>query len=529
MRHYRSFLLTIISSLLVLTALAQAKQPIGVPRDLDTYIANVLKTFDVPGVSVAIVQNGKVLLAKGYGVKKLGETAPVDAHTLFSIASNSKAFTATALAILVEEGKIKWDDPVIDHLPWFRMSDSYVTTHLTIRDLLVHHSGLSAYVGDLLNFPPSAYTRQEILGKLKTIPLVHDFRTTYAYDNILYMAAGEVVAAKSGMSWEDFVKTRIFDKLGMSESISRFSAVKNTVNVSGSHKRVGGKVQVFNEWTDLNIGDAGNPAGGIMTNATDMAKWLITQLDSGRTPNNTKLFDPSTTNQLWKIIRPMPITKQPDELKPAQMDFYGYALGFRSYNYGKYKVVGHGGALGGFVSQVAMVPALNIGISVFTNQESTSAYWSIIYHVLDYYMQNKPYDWIGSYKKQYDIAMQKLAADQAKHILKRDTTAKASLPLEKYFGSYRDALYGDVTIAKEDTSVVMRFKQLNHLVADVKHFQYDTFIATFRNKFLKADSYVTFSLNADGTIDRVKFKIIDPDSDMDMGDLVLKPVTEKTR
>jgi hypothetical protein len=283
---------------------------------------------------------------------------------------------------------------------------------------------------------------------------------------------------------------------------------------------------VFNEWTDLNIGDAGNPAGGIMTNATDMAKWLITQLDSGRISAKTKLFEPSTTTQLWKLVQPMPIAKQPDELKSAQMDFYGYALGFRTYNYGKYKIVGHGGALGGFVSQLAMVPALNLGISVFTNQESASAYWAIIYHVLDYYMHNKPYDWLSGYQKQFKLAKQKLAQEQAKHLLKRDTTAKASLALEKYLGNYRDVMYGDVVIAKEDTGIVMRFKQLNHLVADVKHFQYDTFIATFRNKFLKADSYVTFSLNADGSVDRVKFKIIDPDSDMDMGDLLLRPVSE---
>ena len=509
-----------------LTAFSQTQTAPQVPPGLDTYVKQVLKTFEVPGVSLAIVQNGKVLLAKGFGVKRLGEPDKVDAHTLFSIASNSKAFTATALAMLVEEGKLKWDDPVIDHLPWFRMSDSYVTTHLTVRDLLVHHSGIPAYVGDLMNFPPSTFTRQEILSKLKQIPLVYDFRTTYAYDNILYMAAGEVVAACSGMSWEDFVKTRIFDRLGMSESISRSSAVKNALNVSGSHKRIDGNIQVFNEWTELNIGDAGNPAGGIMTNATDMAKWLITQLDSGRTPTRNKLFEPSTTSQLWKLVRPMPIVKQPDDLKPAQMDFYGYALGFRTYNYGKYKVVGHGGALGGFVSQVAMVPALNLGISVFTNQESASAYWAIIYHVLDYYMQNKPYDWLSNYKKQFDIARQKLAQDQAKHILKRDTSARASLAMDKYLGNYRDAIYGDVTIAKEDTSIVMRFKQLKHLVADVKHFQYDTFTATFRNKFLKADSYVTFSLNADGSIDRVKFRIIDPGSDMDMGELLLKPVPE---
>lgn len=527
MRNY--YYLSIILFFTASMAFAQGRSPAGVPADLDAYIANVLKTFEVPGVSVAIVKNGKVLLTKGYGVKKLGDPAPVDEHTLFSIASNSKAFTATSLAILVEEGKLKWEDPVIDHLPWFRMSDSYLTTHMTIRDLLVHHSGIPAYAGDLMLFPPSAYSRREILGKLKDIPIVHDFRTYYAYDNILYLAAGEVVAATSGMSWEDFVKTHIFDKLGMTESISRFSTIKNAANVSSSHKRLNHKVQVFEQFADLNIGDSGDPAGGIMTNALDMAQWLMTQLDSGRAPNKSILFKPATTGQLWKIVTPMPIVKQPDELKPAQMDFYGYALGFRTYNYGKYKIVGHGGQLGGFVSQIAMVPGLNLGISVFTNQESGGAYWSIIYHLLDYYMQNKPFNWVAGYKKQMDTDLKKLAEEQAKSMIKPDTTARASLLTEKYCGTYHDHVYGDVTIIKDSQTMVLQFKQLPHLVADLQHFQHDTFIAKFRNPFLKADSYLTFSLNPDATVDGAKFKIIDPDSDMDFGDVVLKRADEKKK
>jgi CubicO group peptidase (beta-lactamase class C family) len=527
-KYCQLFFCTLFFFLSFKTAFAQSKQASKLPPGLDNYINEVLKTFEVPGISVAIVQNGKVLLAKGYGVKKLGETNPVDAHSLFSIASNSKAFTATALAILVEEGKLKWDDPVIDHLPWFRMSDWYVTTHLTVRDLLVHYSGLPAYVGDLMLFPPSAYSRKEIISKLKSIPLTHNFRSVYAYDNILYLAAGEIIAAVSGTSWEDFVKTRIFDKLGMSESLSRFSDVKKAVNVSSSHKRLNGKIQPEDNFANLNIGDSGDPVGGIMTNASDMAKWLITQLDSGRTPDHRgKIFNPSTTNQLWKIVTPMPIAKQPAELKPAQMDFYGYALGFRAYNYNKYKVVGHGGKLGGFVSQIAMVPALNLGISVFTNQESSEAYWSIIYYIMDYYMQNKPIDWLAGYKKQFDNNLKNLLKEQNKSIIKPDTNAKASLPLEKYAGNYNDAVYGDASITNDASGMVLQFTQLPQLTADLSYFQYNTFIARFRNKALKADAYVTFSLNPDGSITQIKLKIIDPDSDLDFNDILLKLAAKK--
>jgi CubicO group peptidase (beta-lactamase class C family) len=515
--------------LLVNSALFSQKQLQTIPPDLENYISKVLTTFEVPGVSVSIVKDGKVLLTKGYGVKKMNQAERVDEHTLFSIASNSKAFTATALAILVEEGKIKWDDPVINYLPWFKMSDPYVTTHITVRDLLVHHSGLGAYSGDLLLFPPTTFSRKEIISKISQLPLVHDFRTTYAYDNVLYVTAGELIAEVSGMPWEDFIKTKIFDKAGMNESHSRFSDFKGQPNIATGHNRYNGKVQVIDHFADQMIGDAGDPAGGITTNAVDMAKWLITQLDSGKAPNDQKIFSPSSTKQLWKIITPIPVNQIKENLKPAQSNFSGYALAFRIYNYKEYKIIGHGGMLDGFVSQIALVPDLDLGISVFTNQESTGAYYAIIYHILDYYMKNKPFDWIGGYKKLQDSAFVKLKKEQEKELIKPVSNSKPSLPLEKYTGVYNDNLLGEVVIANENGSMKMRFTESPQFVATLKHFQYDTFIAHFSNKDLKADSYVTFSLNPDGSIDQVKLKIIDPDSLLSFSELLLKPVKEKNK
>ncbi|RYY19068.1 MAG: class A beta-lactamase-related serine hydrolase, partial [Chitinophagaceae bacterium] len=277
MKEIKFLLLLICCSYFV-----QAQPKSSLPPGLDQYIEKVLKTFNVPGVSVSIVQNGQVLLARGYGTKTMGTNDKVDENTLFLIASNTKAFTATALAILVEEGKIKWNDKVIDHLPWFRMSDDYITTHLTIRDLLVHHSGLPAYAGDAMLFPPSTYSRKEILKKLPLLPVVHDFRTTYAYDNILYLAAGEVIVAASGMSWEDFIRVRILDKIGMTRTLSRFSALKDEKNVSGSHARSADQVKLAGKFMEQNIGDAGNPAGGIVSTASDMAKWLMMWINAGK-------------------------------------------------------------------------------------------------------------------------------------------------------------------------------------------------------------------------------------------------------
>lgn len=500
------------------------KNTASTPPGLDSYISKVLQAFEVPGMSIAIVKDGKVILTKGFGIKKLGRQSPVDDHTLFSIASNSKAFTSAALAILVEEGKIKWDDPVIRYLPWFKMSDPYVTTHLTIRDMLVHHSGLAAYSGDLMLFPPSAFSRKEIVQKVAELPLVHDFRTTYAYDNVLYVTAGELISEVSGMPWEEFIKTRIFDKIGMNESISRFSEFKNQHNVATGHQRNDGKVHVIDHGLDIMIGDAGDPCGGIVTNANDIAKWLITQLDSGRAPNNAAIFSPASTKQLWKIVTPISYGKIVDDLKPAQISLSGYALAFHIYNYKQYKIVGHGGALDGFVSQIAMVPDLNLGIAVFTNQESTGAYYSVIYHLLDYYMNFPAFDWISGYKNREDSALARLKKRQKENIIIPSANTKLSLPPENYAGIYSDKLIGNIRVSNENGSMVLRFEQSPQLVADLKHFQYDTFVAYFRNKDFKADSYVTFSLNPDGSIGQVKLKLIDPDSDLDFDSLLFNPV-----
>src|SRR5207245_10374597 len=212
-------------------------------RDLDAYAARVMHDFEVPGVAIAIVQDGRVLLAKGYGVRKLGEPAPVDERTLFGIASNTKAFTATALGILVEDGKLRWDAPVIDYLPGFALDDPFVARELTIRDLLVHRSGLGLGAGDLLWWPTSTYDRKEIARRVRYIKPATSFRSAYAYDNVLYSVAGEVIEAVSGQTWADFVAQRILARVGMTGSTVRHSAAAAGGNVATPHAPIDGKVQ----------------------------------------------------------------------------------------------------------------------------------------------------------------------------------------------------------------------------------------------------------------------------------------------
>ena len=505
---------------------SQKKQS-ALPPGIDVYINKVISSLNVPGVSVAIVKDGKVVLSKGYGVKRMGTSDKVDNQTLFLIASNSKAFTATSLGLLVEDGKIRWDDKVVQHLPWFKMSDPYVTQNLTVRDLLVHHSGLQAYAGDIMLFPPATYSRKEILQKLPQLPLRYDFRTTYAYDNILYVAAGELVSTVAGMPWEEFVQERIFKKVGMKESIARYTDLKKKTNFSFGHARSYNDIRVVETFRETNIGDAGNAAGGIVSNASDMANWLITQLDSGRTPLKERVLTPAATTDLWKIIRPMPISKVDSVISPSQSDFWGYASGFRSYNYGKYKVIGHGGALSGFVSQIAMVPDLKLGVVVLTNQASTAAYWSIIYHVLDYYMGNPTFDWLGGYKRIQDSAVARALARKKDLSIAKVQGDKPSLPLKAYTGSFMEPLLGRATIQSEGDSLVLRFDNTEHYVADLRYFQYNNFIASFRNMGVLTEAYVSYGLKADGTIDRVRIEVRDPASRLDFEEMELKPIKEK--
>lgn len=518
----RLLLFFLLSACTALPVVAQKKGPL--PPGIDNYINQVIQSLNVPGVGVAIVKDGKVLMSKGYGVKRLGTTEKVDDQTLFLIASNSKAFTATALALLVEDGKIRWTDAVVKHLPWFKMSDPYVTEHLTVRDLLVHHSGLPAYAGDIMLFPPATYSRKEILQKLPLIPLRYDFRTVYAYDNILYVAAGELIATVSKQPWEEFVQRRIFNKVGMTHSVARYSDLKKQTNFSYGHARSYNDIRIVEKFREQNIGDAGNPAGGIVSSASDMAKWLITQLDSGRTPLKQRVLTPEATADLWKIIRPMPISKVDSAIRPAQSDFWGYASGFRSYNYGKYKVIGHGGALSGFVSQIAMVPDLNLGVVVLTNQASTAAYWSIIYKVLDYYMGNPAYDWLNAYKSIQDTAVAKALARKKDITIKKIANDKPSLPLDKYTGQFMEPIMGRVTVTKEAEKLVLRFDNSEHFVADLNYFQYNNFLASFREMGVTTEAYVSYGLKANGDIDKVRIHVEDPNSRLDFTELELTPI-----
>ena len=496
--------------------------PPALPRDLDAYVARVMQTFEVPGIALAIVKDGRVLLARGYGVRKLGDATPVDDRTLFGIASNTKAFTATALGILVEAGKLEWDAPVINYLPWFQMYDPFVTRELTIRDLLVHRSGLGLGAGDLLWWPTSTYDRKEIAHRLRYIKPATSFRSAYAYDNVLYSVAGEVIEAVSGQTWEDFVSSRILARVGMTGSSVRHSAAGGGGNIATPHAVVDGRVRPVSPFGSDNV----NPAGGINASATDIAKWLLVQLDSGKLADGTRLFSPRTTRELWSVVTPIRPGTPPPELAPLRANFVGYALGFGLRDYRGWKVVSHTGGLPGFVSRISFVPDQRLGIAVFTNQESGEAFEAITWRLLDHFLAAPATDWLAAYRTLKLRGDSVVAAAERAAAAARDTASRPSLALAKYAGAYRDAWYGDISIALENGKLVMRFSHSPSLTGDLEHFQYDTFIARWRDRELGADAYVTFALKPDGSIDQVKLAAVSPATDFsfDFQDLLLVPI-----
>jgi len=518
------------STLLLSLCLLARPLAAQLPRDLDAYVTRVMHDFEVPGVAIAIVLDGRVLLAKGYGVRKLGEPTAIDERTLFGIASNTKAFTATALGILVEEGKLRWDAPVIDYLPGFAMYDPFVTRELTIRDLLVHRSGLGLGAGDLLWWPTSTYDRKEIARRLRYIKPATSFRSAYAYDNVLYLVAGQVIETVSGQSWEDFVQSRILARVGMTGSTVRHSSAAaggaggggGGGNVATPHAPIDGKVRPIAPFTSDNT----NPAGGINSSATDIAKWMIVQLDSGRLAGGSdRLFSQNTARNLWSVVTPIRPGTPPAELAALKASFAGYGLGFFLRDYRGYKVVWHTGGLPGYVSRISLIPDRKLGIAVLTNQESGEAFEAISWRLLDHFLGAPATDWDAAYRVVKARGDSATAAEEKRAVAKRDTASRPSLPLEKYAGTYRDAWYGDVTIGLETGKLVLRFSHTPSLTGDLEHFQYDTFIARWRDRELRADAYVIFALKPDGSIDQVKMAAVSPATDFsfDFQDLLLVP------
>jgi CubicO group peptidase (beta-lactamase class C family) len=515
----------LVAAILILSA-ASLRAQTAPPADLDSYVANSMKTFDVPGIAVAIVKDGKVVMAKGYGVRKLGDPAPVDEYTMFGVASITKGFTTAALAALVDEGKLSWDDPVYQRLPSFVMYDPYASREATIRDLLTFSSGLGGSIGDLLFSPPSTFTREEIIYKLRFMKPAASFRSRFGGGggNLLYLAAGQVIPAVTGISWDDYIRKHIFTPLGMKNSNVDNAEFKSGDNYSFPHERVDGKLQVIH-FEKL---DSVGPAGSINSCAADMAKWMQLQLNRGKfVDRDGRLFSERQSQEMWspqKIDWDLTILS----IAGSKPNFVDEGLGWWLHDYHGRKLVEHRGGIGGFVSRVMLVPEENLGIVALTNAEEVGAHDSIVYHVLDYYLGLPSTDWIAAFKSVKDAEEKEAAQIMKKAEEERAANSKPSLPLEDYAGVYNDAWYGPITIRRENRSLVISFDHTPSMIGDLQYRQYETFKVHWRDRTIE-DAFLTFSLNPDGSIDNARMAAVSPlaDSSFDYQDLLLKRAERK--
>lgn len=497
----------------------------------DAYVARVQQQFNVPGVAIAIVADGKVVMERGYGVREMGKPAPVDAHTLFAIASNTKAFTAAALNMLQDDGKLKTTDRVIDHLPWFRMSDPYVTHEMRVRDLLAHRSGLSLGAGDLLYWPTTTYSTREVAERLKDVPLTGGFREQYAYDNILFGVAQLVVEEASGMPFQRFLQTRIWNPLGMSETRYNSDDLKPGDNVA-----VGNALYDFKDLRPVAVTSWRNVsgAGGIYSSVHDMAKWMNAQLAggvyAGSGEDAKRLFSAQRQREMWTMLTPISVRPSSiPALADATPNFYGYGQGWNLSDYLGNRMVWHTGGWPGQVSRLTLLPDKKLGVVVLTSAEVGAAFNAITYEALDMLLGNTGHDWLKGYAEAVAKAQGNADDSWQKHLAARDASSRPSLPLARYAGTYRDPWYGDVVIRQGAKGLELQFSKTAQLLGDISHWQHDTFIVRWRDRSLNADAFLSFALDPDGKIRELRMVPISPltDFSFDFQDLRLAPVAAK--
>ncbi len=472
---------------------------------LDQLAEKTLKTFNVPGIAVAIVKDGKVVLAKGYGVKSNLTNEKVDANTLFGIASNSKAFTTAALAMLVDEGKLKWDDKVTQYIPEFKMYKDYVTHEFTIRDLLTHRSGLGLGAGDLMIWPDgSDFKPKDIIQNLQYLKPVSAFRTKYDYDNLLYIVAGEVIQKISGETWCDFIETHIMKPLEMNDSAASFVRLKDTSNVVAPHVPTNGKLKIISRYKNQSF----DAAAGIYSSVNDLSKWMIMQLQNGKygSQKQSKLFSEKQQNEMWQLQTIIPATTK----LPYNTHFYGYGLGWFLSDVKGYKQVTHTGGLEGIVTQTTLFPELNLGIVVLTNQQSGAAFTAITNTIKDSYLKIPYKDYVEFYEKSEKdhISEAGKKIDEVWATVFKNQKDKVKIDLKKYEGFYVDNWFGKIEILKKNEKLYFKSIRSPRLVGEVFFYKDNTFTLKWDNRSFNADAFLFFELDEKGKSDTLKMKPI---------------------
>jgi CubicO group peptidase (beta-lactamase class C family) len=470
----------------------------GAVDAFDRYAEAARKEWNVPGMSLVVVQDGKVLLAKGYGVRELGKNEAVGPDTLFGAMSTTKAMTAVTMAMLVDEGKVAWDDKVIKHLPDFRVADPYITAELRIRDLFTHNGGMGNT--DFLWAWTPELPVAEVVKRMQLARPTYPFRGGYNYQNVMYMIAGQVIAKVSGMSWERFVTDRLFSPLGMNNTFANIELSKNYANRSTAHYVIENKVTPIPEM----VADSIAPAGAVWSTADDIGKWVAFMLGDG-TANGRILLRPATFQTL---TRPQ-IIVPPGQFYPTvaltKPHWTSYALGWFQHDYRGEMVNFHTGSLAGRTAIIGLIPDKKMGIYVFGNVDHAEVRHALMYKAFDMFAfgDNNGRDWSKEMKTLYDGIDEQGRRAAAAALARRLPNTKPSQPLTNYVGKYSDPFYGDIDVTLVEGK--LRLAISKQRAAALEHWHNETFQVKWDQRWL-GESFMSFQLNAiTGEVESMNF------------------------
>jgi len=491
-------------------------------KKLDELIQNTLTTFDVPGISVGIIKDGNVVYSKGFGVRSLTTNQEMTDETLVGIASNSKGFTATALAMLADEGKLNFDDKVSKYIPEFQMHDAYVSQEVTIKDLLTHRAGLGLGQGDLMFFPDGGMlTIDEIIYNVRYLKPENSFRNKLDYNNIMFIVAGEIISRVSGLSWAEFIEQKIMKPVGMIASFGSYSRSKaaNVSNMIGAHAPVNGKaVAIPHDWNET-----ANAAGGIISNIKDMTTWAEFLMNGFTTKDGKKLVSDKQIQQLWNVQIAMPVSLK----NPYDSNFSGYGLGWFITDVKGHKQVYHTGGLIGTVTQFTLIPNLKLGIVVLTNQQSGAAFNAITNTIKDSYLGIEDRNWLKTFsdrttKNDAKFEKGKMEIFAKSEVFKKES--KSQLKNEQILGTYTDKWFGDIVISNDGKSLRIFCKTSPRLKGELIPYSPNVMIAKWDDRSYDADVFVNFQLDKNGKAQGMKLKPISDITDFsfDFEDLELK-------
>ena len=471
---------------------AQEPQPL---QDLDTYIEQAMADWEVPGLAIAVVKDDNVVRAKGYGLREVGKYELVDEHTVFAVGSTTKAFTAALVGMLVDEGKLAWDDRVIEHLPGFLMYDSWITRVVTIRDLLAHRTSLPSCDGLWYIF---GYDRDELVRRVRYLEPLVGFRSTFMYQNVMYVVIGQLLDAVTGESWDELVAERIFDPLEMNETNTSVTDLATLKNIATPHINIDNELQTM-PWRNV---DMVAPAGAINSNVTDMAQWLRLQLGDG-TYEGQQLLSPISiqtmhTPQMIQSIGDDPVT----QLILANTSFLDYALGWYTYDYLGHKVVEHNGSIDGMYALVSMMPEENVGLVILTNINSTHLPFALRSRIFDAYLGLPERDWSAEMLEAVNALKKQVEALKAEYEPKPIGGTKPSLPLSEYTGTYANDLYGEIKILENNGNLVAELGPYA-VRENLDHWDFDIFQMTFSSPLLP-DLPVTFIIDVTGGVSKLE-------------------------